>query len=316
MANIKDVAQRSGYSVATVSRALNHHGYVSETAQAKIEAAIAALNYVPNGVAQDLSQGKTFTIGVVLPHMNHPYFNQLVHGILTAAFSSAYQISLLPSRYDVAVETKYLTQLKRKLFDGLIFASHEASLQYLTEHQSWGPVVVCEDPGDLPLVAVYPDRQAGYLAALQWLKQGGIHQIGFLFARPADQSATTAAALAAYRTLWPTAKAPLVVTDVLTYQDGYQIGTRLLAQGNWPQALFTNGDAPAAGLQAAFAAAHQPAPQLIGQENQLAGRLLNLPTIDNHLTEIGQQAFRLATEPRSPQPRLCIPAQFLLPAER
>lgn len=197
MANIKDVAQRSGYSVATVSRALNHHGYVSETAQAKIEAAIAALNYVPNGVAQDLSQGKTFTIGVVLPHMNHPYFNQLVHGILTAAFSSAYQISLLPSRYDVAVETKYLTQLKRKLFDGLIFASHEASLQYLAERQSWGPVVVCEDPGDLPLAAVYPDRQAGYLAALQWLKQGGIHQIGFLFARPADQSATTAAALAA-----------------------------------------------------------------------------------------------------------------------
>ena len=42
MANIKDVAQRSGYSVATVSRALNHHGYVSETAQAKIEAASAA----------------------------------------------------------------------------------------------------------------------------------------------------------------------------------------------------------------------------------------------------------------------------------
>ena len=67
MANIKDVAQRSGYSVATVSRALNHHGYVSETAQAKIEAAIADLNYVPNGVAQDLSQGKTFTIGVVCP---------------------------------------------------------------------------------------------------------------------------------------------------------------------------------------------------------------------------------------------------------
>ncbi|MGZ7884607.1 LacI family DNA-binding transcriptional regulator [Limosilactobacillus ingluviei] len=136
MANIKDVAQRSGYSVATVSRALNHHGYVSATAQAKIEDAIADLNYVPNGVAQDLSQGKTFTIGVVLPHMNHPYFNQLVHGILTAAFSSAYQISLLPSRYDVAVETKYLTQLKRKLFDGLIFASHEASLQYLAERQS------------------------------------------------------------------------------------------------------------------------------------------------------------------------------------
>ena len=57
-----------------------------------------------------------------------------------------------------------------------------------------------------------------------------------------------------------------------------------------------------------------PLSDLLHQAIQQA--VLDLPTIDNHLTEIGQQAFRLATEPRSPQPRLCIPAQFLLPAER
>ena len=87
MTNIRDIAKQSGYSVTTVSRYLNQNGYVSEAAAQKIKEVITKLDYVPNSIARDLSIGQTSTIGVVVPHMHHPYFTQLVAGIMEAAFA-------------------------------------------------------------------------------------------------------------------------------------------------------------------------------------------------------------------------------------
>ncbi|WP_236696859.1 LacI family DNA-binding transcriptional regulator [Pediococcus stilesii] len=58
MANIRDIAKRSGYSASTVSRFINHSGYVSDTAQEEIQQVIDEFDYVPNAIARDLSTGK------------------------------------------------------------------------------------------------------------------------------------------------------------------------------------------------------------------------------------------------------------------
>ena len=50
MATIKDVAQRAGLSISTVSRYLNHHPYISEDKKIKIQQAMDELDYVPNSV--------------------------------------------------------------------------------------------------------------------------------------------------------------------------------------------------------------------------------------------------------------------------
>ncbi|MFD1670912.1 HAD hydrolase family protein [Agrilactobacillus yilanensis] len=110
----------------------NQHKYVSAKTRADVERVIKQANYVPNAVAQDLSFGKTHNIGVVLPHASHPYFTQLIRGIAEAAFASNYRITLLPSEYNETLEIKYLEQMRRKLFDGLIFTSHGISLKRLS----------------------------------------------------------------------------------------------------------------------------------------------------------------------------------------
>ena len=48
MASIKDVAQKAGVGVGTVSRVLNNSGYVSEDTREKIEQAMNELQYTPN----------------------------------------------------------------------------------------------------------------------------------------------------------------------------------------------------------------------------------------------------------------------------
>lgn len=55
MANIKDIARLSGYSVATVSRYINKNGYVSTNAAQAIQRVVEKVDYVPNTIARDLS---------------------------------------------------------------------------------------------------------------------------------------------------------------------------------------------------------------------------------------------------------------------
>ncbi|MGO1356878.1 LacI family DNA-binding transcriptional regulator, partial [Alkalibacterium gilvum] len=94
MATIKEVAKYAGVSVATVSRALNKNGYVSEEAQKKVENAIKALEYYPNEVARSLYQKKSKMIGLLLPDISNPYFPLLMKGIEENARENGYSVIL------------------------------------------------------------------------------------------------------------------------------------------------------------------------------------------------------------------------------
>ncbi|MEJ4044779.1 LacI family DNA-binding transcriptional regulator [Erwinia sp. SLM-02] len=61
---LDDVAQAAGVSYQTVSRVLNHSSQVAESTRSRVEAAMRALNYVPNRVAQQLAGKNTRTLGL------------------------------------------------------------------------------------------------------------------------------------------------------------------------------------------------------------------------------------------------------------
>ncbi|KRK12088.1 transcriptional regulator [Lacticaseibacillus zeae DSM 20178 = KCTC 3804] len=293
MANIHDIARLSGYSTATVSRVLNRHPYVSASARAKIQAVIDQLDYVPSTMAQNLSAGKTRTIGVILPHTDHPYFQQLVTGILNAAMAGNYHAVILPSRYDQKLEETYLEALRRHAFDGLIFTSHGLSLTTIAAYQKYGPIVVCEDPGRVKLAAAYAERTPAYRKAFEWMQAQGYTKIALLLSRSYAQSATSKLTINSYVDVFGQ-RPPhsLVVYQMRTFQDGYQAGAKLAPQH--PDFILGNGDDIAAGVRQYFVDHHLPVPPLMGQENQLSSHLLNISTIDHHVTAIGAAALKLA----------------------
>lgn len=294
MTNIRDIAQRSGYSVSTVSRYLSHNGYVSQTAAQAIQAVITKLDYVPNSIARDLSTGQTSTIGVVVPHMRHPYFTQLVTGIMEAAFAAHYNVSLLQSKYDAQLEVKYLEQLHQKTYDGLIFTSHGISLKQLAHYQKYGPVVCCEDPGNIALSAAYASRKETYLQAFNLLKRQGYQRIGVTLSRDYALSATSQQTLNCYQEVFKQMPASeLLLTNITTYQEAYQGAHKFLQLEESPDFIFTNGDDIAAGVRQCYLDSSLPVPPLMGQENQLASQLLNISTIDHHFRQVGATAFSL-----------------------
>lgn len=179
---ISDVAALAGVSTATVSRVLGQSGYVSGSARARIEAAIAELDYRPSSVAQSLKQRKTNLVGVIVRDIHHPYYPSLVHGIETKAHELGYSMILCNGMNDMDRETKYFDYLASRSVDGIIIASgsfQQKHYDYL--RQSRTPIVFA--PNDLqdqnvPSIASEP-YEMGVLAG-RHLRENGYEKFAYI----------------------------------------------------------------------------------------------------------------------------------------
>ena len=78
---LKDVAQKAGVSITTVSHVINKTRYVSPSATELVEEAIKELNYVHNLAARTLKKRKSNVIGIMMSGMSNPFFLEILQGI-------------------------------------------------------------------------------------------------------------------------------------------------------------------------------------------------------------------------------------------
>lgn len=123
MATLKDVAKETGLTVSTVSRVLNNRGYISSNTREKVYDAMKRLNYQPNELARSLSKQTTNTIGVIVPHIDHPYFARLLSSLETAAYQNGYKLLLFNSRERDEKEDEYMEMCKASRVAGIILCS-------------------------------------------------------------------------------------------------------------------------------------------------------------------------------------------------
>ncbi len=164
MATLKDVARESGLTVGTVSRVLNNRGYISDKAREKVDAAMKKLNYRPNEVARSLSKSSTNTIGVIVPHIRHPYFTEMISNLENQAYKKGYKILLCNSRSIQEKEREYIEICTSNKVAGIILCSGTVPVEVFDEIGI--PVVTIERFLDNGTAAVECDnRQGGALAA-------------------------------------------------------------------------------------------------------------------------------------------------------
>ena len=123
MATLKDVAKETGLTVTTVSRVLNNRGYISEETRKKVYDAMKKLNYHPNEVARSLSKQSTNTIGVIVPHIRHPYFAELISNLESQAYRHQHKILLFNSQEKNEKEYEYLEMCSSNRVAGIILCS-------------------------------------------------------------------------------------------------------------------------------------------------------------------------------------------------
>ncbi|MDR1781897.1 MAG: LacI family transcriptional regulator [Bacilli bacterium] len=122
MATIKDVAYKAGVSKATVSRYLNNK-YVSDKTKKVIEDVIKDLNYVPNKVAQGLSNQKIDIIGIIVPDLINPFFSEIVSTIEKEAIKNNITCMILSSNNDINLEKEALQTCLDFSVKGIIIAT-------------------------------------------------------------------------------------------------------------------------------------------------------------------------------------------------
>ena len=91
---IKDIEERTGYSIATVSRVINESGiYYSKETYRKIKKAVEELNYHPDAIARGLKIKRTFNIAFLEP-WNSEFFAEIFKGIQVAANQKGYSVAI------------------------------------------------------------------------------------------------------------------------------------------------------------------------------------------------------------------------------
>ncbi|MDK2959324.1 MAG: LacI family transcriptional regulator [Synergistaceae bacterium] len=120
--NLRDVAQRAGVSVMTVSRFINQSGYVNRETSRRISQAIKELQYRPNQIAKSLQTMKTGNIAVLLGNVSSPMSSLTIKGIENISFQKGYNLLICNTDFSEEKEQKYLDILMQKQIDGMILA--------------------------------------------------------------------------------------------------------------------------------------------------------------------------------------------------
>lgn len=298
MANIKQIAKLAKVSVATVSRVLNNHAYVSDDKRETILKAIEQLNYSRNMNAINLIKGKTNVIGVMMPFVNHAYFSRLLEGISNEALSENYQLMLCQTNYELNEELKILDMLKMKQLDAVIICSRSLNMKKIELYSKNGPIVMCEDVGKSVISSIYLDHYSSFKYGLKYLMDRGHKHIGICLGRA--NGSNSKKRMKAYVDLF-TSNQEFVRKEWMFYQcynieDGAAVLQELVKMKERPTALLVTSDQVAAGiiLEARKNGIRVPEDMaIIGFDNQPVSKIFDLTTIDNQLFEMGSMAFRI-----------------------
>jgi LacI family transcriptional regulator len=177
MATVRDVAERVGVSVSTVSRALSMPHLVNAKTRARVVAAAEELGYQPNQTARGLRSGVTGNIGLVIPDIENPYFAAMTKGVQDRARKAGYSVFIADSDEDVELEEEVIASIVKQV-DGILLASPRASAERILELVGSKPAVILNRAIE-GMPSLLLDNAAGVVQVLDHLQALGHRKIAY-----------------------------------------------------------------------------------------------------------------------------------------
>lgn len=185
MASLKDIAEKTGLSINTVSRAIRKQGYVSFHAMEQVKKAAAELGYAPNRAARSLRFNKNFEVAVIINNsISEPMQMEKLVGMKNKLFATGYELRLHFAQYENK-NNKYCQDFIRTVLDEkpaavAILGDSEICLKMadLCKSENVPPVLMSysEISG---YDCVYIDRAQGVFDAVNYLASKGHRRIAF-----------------------------------------------------------------------------------------------------------------------------------------
>ena len=253
--NIKHVAEKSGFSTATVSRVLRNYPGVREKTRKKVLEAVSELDYEVNAVARSLRQKKTYSIGIIVGNVLSQFYSVIAKSVEDTANKFGYNTILCNGDENPEKELNYLKVLKSNRVDGIILTPTGKNSEYINNLISSGNKVVLLDRviEGVDCDAVLVDNANGAYKAVKYLIDQGYKRIGIINGY-LDRT-TGAERLKGYLQALAEANIAkdksLIKIGNFKKESGKKLTKELLKQVNKPEAIFvTNIDMSMGALSA------------------------------------------------------------------
>lgn len=182
---IYDIAEKSGFSVATVSKVFNNYKGVNEKTVARVLETARQLNYTPNIIAQSLTTKKSFIIGIVCSDIDidasfHPHFTQILSTFRETVESAGYDTMYINNKGN-ALGGGFLEHCLSRQVDGALLAVSacgESKVRSLIESGAFPCVSVEDIYPSVP--CVISDNRAGTIQMLEYLYNLGHRKIAYI----------------------------------------------------------------------------------------------------------------------------------------
>lgn len=308
---IKDVAERCGVSVSTVSRVLNSHPDVSDSIREKVMTVVQEMHYVPNNSARDLVKPKSDCIGLVVRGVGNPFFTGVIKAMERTITEAGYTMVLhqIQSGEDELRAGAELARSKRLL--GLILLG--GCFDYTSEQTAALdiPFVCCTYTNSFGTLkreqfsSVSIDDQKEAYRAVRYLTDRGHQKIAVILDSVCDHSISQLRYMGYRQALEEKGITPdpELLEETITYEmeDGYQGMKRLLSRRDDFTAVFVISDAMAV---AAMKALHDHGKRIpedcsvvaIDGIDMSAYMIPTLTTLVQPQKEMGESAVRILVD--------------------
>ncbi|WP_460514435.1 LacI family DNA-binding transcriptional regulator [Flindersiella endophytica] len=312
---IREVAERAGVSIATVSRILGGDYPAAPATRARVMRAVAELDYVANAHARALAGTPSKSVAIVLNSVISPHYAHVAQGVETMAAAEGRLCLIGTTGGDPERELAMVKFMREQNTDAVILVGNvRADAGYLERMSQYAHalaavgsrLVLCGRPSlgpDVPALVVEYDNTGGAYAGTSHLLSAGHERILCLGARPGYTTADSRVtgyreALAAHHV--PHDPALEVEGIVMEWHEGHRMMSRRLAAGP-PDftAVFCLNDLIAGGAHRALTEHGLRVPDdisMVGFDDLPPSSDLGLTTVHLPHEEIGRTAVRLALE--------------------
>ncbi len=300
---IKDIANKLGVSISTVSRALKDHPDISEKTREAVQELAKILGYKPNLIALNLKHSRTNTIGVLVPEVEHYFFSTILNGVEEVAYKSNFSVMVFQTNESYLREVLNTQTLLANRVDGVLASfskdTHDFShFQQLIDNEI--PLVFFDrERDDLHADSVIVDDYTGAYNAVSHLISKGCTKIAFYSAPQhlvlgKNRLEGYKAALEENGIVFT----PDLVYSCDTFGDAEKISRSILKKHDRPDAIFAVNDLTAIGAMKVAKKLGLRIPEdirFVGFENSRSSWICEpeLTTVDQFGFELGKKATEL-----------------------
>ena len=271
---IKDIAQKCGVGVSTVSRAINNHPDISEETKSKIMKVVKENNFVPNKSARNLKILDSKTIAVLIKGIDNPFFQKMIKVFEEEIQNRKYsfilhRVDTNQDEVEVALELIKEKRLKGIVFLGGKFSHQEKKLKEIQIPFVLSTIAIAENVDKNIYSSVSVDDKSESEKIVNFLCDQGHTKIAILVAGKSDRSISKLR-VEGYRNALKSRNIPINENlirhtddneNIQVIENGYKLMKELLESKEEFTAVYSISDSMAIGASKAILESGKRIPQ-------------------------------------------------------